>query len=106
MSSDTREFNLLLFSAVDKALAESVGESVSGAIKTFLPVSIVATDPKGFATKLERLTGGNKLVERKIMRHLEALISERNARPLDSRKLDEQDFGRFVEGCRGQFILR
>ena len=106
MSSDTREFNLLLLSAVDKALAESVGESVSGAIKTFIPVSIVATDPKGFATKLERLTGGNKLVERKIMRHLEMLISERNARPLDSRKLDEQDFGRFVEGCRGQFILR
>jgi len=106
MSSDTREFNVLLFSAVDKALAESVGESVSGALKAFIPISVVATDPKGFATKLEKLTGGNKLVERKIMRHLEELISQRNAKPLDPIILNRQDFGLFVESCRGQFSLK
>ncbi len=103
--SDNREFNVLLLSAVDKALAESVGEAVGGALKAFIPVGVVATDPKGFATKLERLTGGNKLVEQKIMKHLEELISQRSTKPVDPVMLSRLDFGQFVETCRGQFNL-
>jgi len=106
MSSDTREFNVLLYSAVDKALAESVGEAVGSALKSFIPIGAVTTDPKGFATKLERMTGGNKLVEQKIMKHLEELLSEKTATPLDPVKLNQLDFGQFVETCRGQFSLK
>jgi len=103
MSRDAgNEFNSLLLTAVDRALSESMGDSVSGALKVFIPVSSVTTDPKGFAVKLERLTGGTKLVEKKIMHNLEILISQRGAAPEIS---DQQDFGRFIESCRGQFGL-
>ncbi len=60
MSGESREFNSLLFTAVDKALAESLGDSMSGAIKACIPVTIITTNPKGFATKLEKMTGGTK----------------------------------------------
>jgi hypothetical protein len=105
MSGESREFNSLLFTAVDKALAESLGDSVSGAIKACIPVTIITTDPKGFATKLEKMTGGTKLVERKIMRNLELMISERNSKPIITGGIDHQDFGGFIESCRGQFHL-
>jgi hypothetical protein len=103
MSGDSSDFNNVLITAVDRALAESMGESVSGAIKACLAISTVATDPKGFATKLEKLTGGTKVVERKIMRNLEIMISERKSKPAGSLKTDQEDFGRFIETCRGQF---
>jgi hypothetical protein len=106
MSSDSSEFNTLLLTAIDKALDESMGQSVGGALKAYIPVSIVSTDPRGFATKLERLTGGNKLVEHKIMRHLEELIAARNAQPMAQMKLEQMDFGKFVETCRVQFVLK
>jgi len=105
MSVDSREFNTLLFSAVDRALAESLGESVSGAIKACIPVTIITTDPKGFAKKLEKMTGGTKLVEMKIMKNLELLISQKSSKPVSMGGIDQQDFGGFIESCRGQFHL-
>jgi hypothetical protein len=96
----TNEFDNLLLTAVDRALAESLGESVSGVVKACIPVSIISTNPKEFAIRLERLTGGTKLVELKIMRNLENLVSQRSPKPINA---DQLDFGRFVESCRGQF---
>jgi hypothetical protein len=103
MSRDAgNEFNALLLTAVDRALSESMGDSVSGALKVMIPVSSVTTDPEGFALKLERLTGGTKLVEKKIMHNLELLISQRGA---TSSLSEHQDFCGFIESCRGQFRL-
>lgn len=94
------EFNTLLFTAVDMALSESMGESISAAVKAFIPVSSITIDPRGFATKLEKLTGGTKLVEKKIMRNLEVLIAQRGVKQVNA---DQLDFGSFIETCRGQF---
>jgi hypothetical protein len=99
------EFNTLLFSAVDRALVESMGESVSTAIKACLQISTIAVDPNGFSEKLARFTGGTKLIERKIMRNLEVMISERSARPIDPTRSEHQDLGGFIETCRGQYGL-
>lgn len=83
---------------------ESMGESVSGAIKTCIQISTIATDPNGFAEKLGKLTGGTeKVIERRIMRNLEVMISERAARPLDTVRIDHENLGGFIESCRGQF---
>lgn len=106
MTTETKsEFDLLLLTAVDQALAESLGDSVSGVIKACIPVSIISTDPRGFAMRLEKLTGGTKLVELKIMKNLENLVSQRCPKPMNAGNLEHQDFGRFVESCRGQFTL-
>ena len=99
------EFDALLFSAVDRALVDSMGESVSGAIKACLQISTIVVDPNGFAQKLARFTGGTNLIERKIMRNLEVMISERSARPLNAESLEHQDLRGFIETCRGQFGL-
>ena len=106
MSRDTNatEFNDLLLATVDQALAESMGESVSGTIKTRIPFSTIASDPNGFAIKLEKLTGGTKLVEKKIMRNLEILISQKGAKQLQVSEIERQDFGSFIQSCRGQFV--
>ena len=97
------DFDDLLLAAVDRALAESLGESVSGAIKACIPVSIISTDPKGFAVKLERMTGGTKLVEKKIMRNLEILISQRGVKHVELPEVEHQDFGAFIQSTRKQF---
>jgi len=107
MSGDANEFNTLLLTATDRALAESMGESVSGAIKACLPIATITTDPNGFASKLEKMTGGAKVVERKIMRNLEIMISKRTAKPFDSLGIEKQsDLRGFIESCRGQFSLK
>jgi hypothetical protein len=103
LSGDKRDFNSILITAVDRALSESMGQSVSGAIKACIPIQTITTDPKGFALKLEKMTGGTKVVEQRIMRNLEIMISERNSRPLGSFQSQQMDFGGFIENCRGQF---
>jgi hypothetical protein len=106
MSRDTHpgsKFDDLLLAAVDRALAESLGESVSGAIKACIPVSTISTDPKGFAMKLERMTGGTKLVEKKIMRNLEILISQRGVKQVELPEVEHQDFSAFIQSTRKQF---
>jgi len=108
LSGDTKvnEFNSMLLTAVNMALAETMGDMVSGAIKATIQISTVSTDPTGFSTKLEKLTGGTKLVEHKIMRNLELLIAERAAKPVDSLRVEQLDFGMFIENCRGQYLLK
>lgn len=73
---------------------------MTGALKSCIQISTAATDPAGFATRLERLTGGTKLIERKIMRNLATMISEQGGKPLDPMNADQQDFGGFIESCR------
>ena len=97
------DFNSLLVSAVDRALVDTMGESVSRAVKACLELSTIASDPNGFSAKLQRFSGGTNLIEKKIMRNIAAMIDERKGGlPV----AEGRDLGQFIETCRGQFNLR
>jgi hypothetical protein len=97
------DFNKLLVTAVDRALVDTMGESVSRAVKACLEISTITSDPKGFSAQLQKFSGGTNLIERKIMRNLAAMIDERKG---GSAVTEGRDLRQFIESCRGQFNLR
>jgi len=97
------DFNSLLMIAVDRALVDTMGESVSRAVKACLELSTITSDPNRFSAQLQKFSGGTNLIEMKIMRNIAAMIDERKGA---STLTEGRDLGQFIESCRGQFNHR